>query len=394
MTVRSPTSGKPEPGLQAPQQQDPLRADKGSILVIDDDMQLLTLTSLYLKRAGFHVKTVSKANLAMSEIRSMRPDLILLDVMMPEISGFNLCRIIKDDPSLSHIPIIFLTALQLHSDKMEGFRAGAADYVIKPFEFEELNARVQAHITIRHQRQALERLSQRQQQFFVFLAEEMRKRLAHFSSIKRDLQREMKPGSSPSLAPLLLRMESEFFEVTRFFDQLLAWGHWHMGSAHATCEIGSLSQLELDQFPELQSRFARARITLNKPSMPAPTAWLDSAMATKIGEAFWHYILWDATPGQPIEQEWIIEMAHTGIRCRFTPRNRKKEIDLFDLRIPSEAEPTVSTTDLSLPLIRSMLESSGGSAQSRYVDTSKQWELSLYFPTEHSPKAIKPAPNH
>ncbi len=111
------------------------------ILAVDDELNILELVKLYLGREGYQVETASRGNDAITKLRSFTPDLIVLDVMLPDIDGFEVCRQIR---SSSRIPILMLTARREDVDKVVGLELGADDYLTKPFNPRELVARIKA----------------------------------------------------------------------------------------------------------------------------------------------------------------------------------------------------------------------------------------------------------
>lgn len=111
------------------------------ILAVDDELNILELVKLYLRREGYQVETASRGNDAITKLRSFTPDLIVLDVMLPDIDGFEVCRQIR---SSSRIPILMLTARREDVDKVVGLELGADDYLTKPFNPRELVARIKA----------------------------------------------------------------------------------------------------------------------------------------------------------------------------------------------------------------------------------------------------------
>ena len=112
------------------------------ILVVEDDSDLLTLLHYNLEKEGFSAKTVATGRDAIMECRKERPDLILLDIMLPDCDGLELCKSMRTDPQLQHTPIIFLTARASETDRIIGLEIGANDYVIKPFSIRELITRI------------------------------------------------------------------------------------------------------------------------------------------------------------------------------------------------------------------------------------------------------------
>ena len=117
---------------------------KKSILIIDDEKDICELIEFRLKKEGYLVNWTSNSLEAIGKARDFNPDLILLDIMMPEIDGLRLCSMIKVDSQLKNTPIIFLTARTEVEDRIKGFERGADDYITKPFDKRELIARVNA----------------------------------------------------------------------------------------------------------------------------------------------------------------------------------------------------------------------------------------------------------
>lgn len=118
--------------------------EKKKILVVDDEPDVTELVSYNLKAKGFHVESLNDATASLSKARQYHPDLIILDIMMPDLSGIQICRILRNDNKLARIPIIFLTAKAEPQDRIEGLESGADDYLAKPFSPKELILRVES----------------------------------------------------------------------------------------------------------------------------------------------------------------------------------------------------------------------------------------------------------
>ena len=129
--------------------------NKPTILVVDDNPTNLQVLLESLKRTGFKILVARTGESAIQQAEYGKPDLILLDVMMPGIDGFETCRRFKTLDAFKEIPIIFMTALTDTTDKLKGFQAGGVDYVTKPLQHEEVLARVVTHLTIRRLQQEL-----------------------------------------------------------------------------------------------------------------------------------------------------------------------------------------------------------------------------------------------
>lgn len=121
----------------------------GVVMVVDDNPANLKLMEEMLRPRGYEVRSFPRGRMALAAASQRPPDLILLDINMPEMTGFEVCEKLKADEQLSKIPVIFLSALNALEDRLQGFRCGGVDYISKPFQFEEVQARVDAHVRLR-----------------------------------------------------------------------------------------------------------------------------------------------------------------------------------------------------------------------------------------------------
>lgn len=113
------------------------------ILVVDDEPDVTELVAYHLRAKGYDVAAVNDPHASLATARSFAPDLVVLDVMMPGLSGIQLCRLIRADPVLKKTPVVFLTAKAEEDDRVQGFETGGDDYIPKPFSTKELVLRVQ-----------------------------------------------------------------------------------------------------------------------------------------------------------------------------------------------------------------------------------------------------------
>ena len=131
-------------------------APKADILIVDDTPANLRLLSQMLAEHGYRVRPVPDGPLALEATRAEVPDLILLDIRMPEMDGYQVCEHLKADAQTRDIPIIFISALDATQDKVRAFTVGGVDYVTKPFQFEEVLARVETHLALRRLQKQLQ----------------------------------------------------------------------------------------------------------------------------------------------------------------------------------------------------------------------------------------------
>ncbi|MFC1581073.1 SpoIIE family protein phosphatase [Thermodesulfobacteriota bacterium] len=169
-----------------------------SILIVDDNATNLQILLQTLKPVGCRLLVAKDGEKALSIAQKSHPDLILLDIMMPGIDGFEVCRRLKADPATAAIPVIFLSALDETADKVKGLQMGAVDYVPKPFQAEEVIARVNTHLTIH-------RLSREVQN--------QRDQIEHELQVTSELQQDLLPANLPQIEGLKLGVH---YETSRY----------------------------------------------------------------------------------------------------------------------------------------------------------------------------------
>ena len=201
------------------------------ILIVDDVVSNVLLLKILLTNEKFQVCTANCGNMCIEQARAEKPDLILLDVMMPDISGFDTAVILKKDPELKEIPIIFLTALNNPSDLVHGFQVGANDFLTKPFNKEELVVRVMHQIALvaakrlieKQNRELLATINNRDKMYSV-IAHDLRSPMASIRMVLNLVVTAASPDSvGPELFQLLDKANRESEEVHDLLDNLLKW---------------------------------------------------------------------------------------------------------------------------------------------------------------------------
>ena len=201
------------------------------VLIVDDVVSNVLLLKILLTNEKFQVCTANCGNMCIEQARAEKPDLILLDVMMPDISGFDTAVILKKDPELKEIPIIFLTALNSPADLVKGFQVGANDFLSKPFNKEELVVRVMHQISLvaakriieKQNRDLLATINNRDKMYSV-IAHDLRSPMA---SIRMVLNLVAATTSSELVGEevfsLIEKANKESEEVHDLLDNLLKW---------------------------------------------------------------------------------------------------------------------------------------------------------------------------
>ena len=209
------------------------------ILIVDDVMSNVLLLKILLTNEKFQVCTANCGNACIEQARAEHPDLILLDVMMPDMSGFDTAVIMKKDPDLKEIPIIFLTALNTPQDLVHGFQVGASDFLTKPFNKEELVMRVMQQISLVAAKRIIEKqnaelkatLNNRDKMYSV-IAHDLRSPMASIRMVLNLVVQSSTPETvGPELYMLLDQANKESEEVHDLLDNLLKWTKSQTGRA-------------------------------------------------------------------------------------------------------------------------------------------------------------------
>ena len=201
------------------------------ILIVDDVVSNVLLLKILLTNEKFQVCTANCGNMCIEQAKAEKPDLILLDVMMPDISGFDTAVILKKDPTTADIPIIFLTALNNPSDLVKGFQVGANDFLTKPFNKEELVVRVMHQIAlvaakrlIQKQNTELKATISNRDKMYSVIAHDLRSPMASIRMVLNLVVSAMSPEAiGQELYDLLDKANRESEECHDLLDNLLKW---------------------------------------------------------------------------------------------------------------------------------------------------------------------------
>lgn len=218
-----------------------MKAKTSTILVIDDAREVLLYLTFILERAGFRVMTASDGQEGLRLIEKEQPDLILCDIMMPNLNGFEFRKTLARNDVTSTIPFIFLTARAALVDKLHGIEAGADDYITKPFEREELLARINA---------VLRRAALSRQQGFIEAKTEIEKVR---SSIFSEVSQELEPAVNKVLAALILVLTERFagdVQQQKRFIQIALDNTYHLHDLvkEMATRAAELSQEQVDAY--------------------------------------------------------------------------------------------------------------------------------------------------
>ncbi len=201
------------------------------ILIVDDVVSNVLLLKILLTNEKFQICTASNGRECIEKTKSEHPDLILLDVMMPDINGFDTAVILKNDPETANVPIIFLTALNTPSDLVQGFKVGASDFLTKPFNKEELIMRVMQQISlvaarriIMEQNEELRHTISNRDKMYSVIAHDLRSPMASIRMVLNLFVSTVSPDMiGQELYDLIDKANRESEETHSLLDNLLKW---------------------------------------------------------------------------------------------------------------------------------------------------------------------------
>ncbi|GAK54978.1 response regulator receiver sensor signal transduction histidine kinase [Candidatus Vecturithrix granuli] len=216
---------------------------QGVILVVDDTPENLGILFNYLDHRGFTVLLVQNGENALKQAQTCHPDLILLDVMMPDLNGFDVCRRLKANETTCHIPVIFMSALSETVDKLQGFEVGGVDYITKPIQCEEVEARVKAHLMLRKLQQELQKkntaLAEKNEQlqaanaskdrFFSIISHDLRTPFVGLIGLTQVLTEEFEAYPKEDLKQLLIKLRKTSETFYALLENLLTWSRSQLG---------------------------------------------------------------------------------------------------------------------------------------------------------------------
>lgn len=200
-----------------------------NILIVDDVPANLRLLDHILRDKGYKVRPVPNGTLALQVAEKEKPDLILLDVMMPDIDGFEVCRRLKANPKLNDVPIIFISALNDTNDIVKALTAGGADFITKPFKAEEVRVRVETHLNLYNQKKELQRINAEKDRFFSIIAHDLRGPFSSFLGVTQLLDEKLSELTKEDIQDFAASMRISATNLFSLLENLLQWAKIKQG---------------------------------------------------------------------------------------------------------------------------------------------------------------------
>jgi signal transduction histidine kinase len=198
-------------------------------MIVDDNARNLQVLGNLLKEQGYRVLPARSGQQALAFALQRNVELILLDIMMPEMNGFEVCEQLKSGEKTSDIPVLFISALSDTEDKLKGFEVGGVDYITKPFQREEVLARVKTHLTLRRQRRELAELNASKDKFFSIIAHDLRSPFVALQLFSQNLVEDYEEMDDDERLEFFGHMRTSIQSTHRLLDNLLDWARAQTG---------------------------------------------------------------------------------------------------------------------------------------------------------------------
>jgi len=344
--------------------------DVVSILMVDDNPVNLQVLNSMLKQSGWRPRPVTSGQLGLQAARNEPPDLVLLDVNMPEMNGYEVCEQLKADTNLADIPVIFVSALGETMDKVKGFAVGGVDYITKPFQLDEVRARVTAHLELRRQRRELQasydklRESERMRDSLVhMIVHDLRSPLTAISAYLQLFGQEAKEklgaetqediASAMHATRNMVRMINGILDVSKMEAQM-------MKLDLRECDLVQVVGQSLD---DLESLVGARRLAFERPAAPARVL-ADQEIVSRIVQNLLANALRFTPADGEIRVGVVVEAEHVRVFVADTgpgipPDFRESIFDKF-VQLDGSALHRNRTTGLGLAFCKLAVEAHGG----------------------------------
>ncbi len=344
------------------------------ILIVDDVEENHGVIGNILFSKGIDVMFAKSGKEALKRISSYKPDLILLDIMMPEMSGFEVCKILKSKEETADIPIIFLTAMEQTENIVEGFRLGAVDYILKPFKKEELIQRVDNQLRIKnlldaykHQNEDLIATNATKDKLFSIIAHDLRNPFNIIMGYSKMLVDNFQAINDEKKIEFIKRLHEVTKQTSRLLENLLQWSQLRTGSNKFT-PIETNLQLLIEDAVNVISEFAQQKQikVINKVNTQTHV-WADQNMvATVLRNLLSNAVKFtkkgDSITIQTEENDDYIKVCviDTGVGIKEENLSKLFKIDTTFTTKGTERE---SGTGIGLVLCKEFVEKNGGEIQ-------------------------------
>jgi len=236
--------------------------DIPNILIVDDIAANLKVLGGILKNEGYKIRPVLNGELALQVAEKEKPDLVLLDIMMPGLDGYEVCRRLKANPELKEIPVIFISALSDTNNLVKAFNCGGVDYITKPFQAEEVSIRIATHLNLRRQNKELLELNATKDKFFSIIAHDLRGPIGNMLLISEVIA-EKGSVDEDTLYNFLEMQKQLSKETIQLLENLLIWARSNTNRIDFEPKPNDVSDIVNESAELIKIQCARKEINLN-----------------------------------------------------------------------------------------------------------------------------------
>ena len=357
----------------------------GTVLIVDDNPTNLGVLFNSLDQAGLEVIVAEDGEKALAQVERTQPQVILLDVLMPGIDGFETCRRLKRLEASADIPIIFMTALSDTVDKVKGFEAGGVDYITKPLQHEEVLARVKAHLTIRQLQQQLQRqnellaqqnallaektkqleeLNADKDKFFSIIAHDLRSPFTGFLGLTKFIVENIEGWGKEKIKDITQKLYDAADNLYALLGNLLTWSRIQRGLIEHAPQMLDLAHVLNGNISLFMPNAKQKQITLTNAIAQETLVYADPQMADAVVRNLLSNALKFSNPGGTVSvsavlhtQEVQVVVADTGIGI---PENRVSQLFRIDAKYKRAGTAGEQGTGLGLILCKELVEKNGG----------------------------------
>ncbi|MBN1780582.1 hybrid sensor histidine kinase/response regulator [bacterium] len=338
---------------------------KRLVLIVDDVPRNLQVLGSALKNDRIEIAAALNGRQALSILEKAKPDLILLDVMMPEMDGFETMKYIKENPETTDIPVIFLTARTEIEDVVKGLELGAVDYITKPFNRVELLTRVHNHLELKYSRDALRDANAAKDKFFSIISHDIRTPFAVIIGFAEYLAEHSKTMEKNRLLELSQDILSVSRQAHQLFENLLQWARSQAGRIEFKPEKVEFKRLVDENIQYIKNRANEKGIQLNVTIPENLTVYGDRNMLHTIFRNLTSNAVKFTRPGgnvrisaEPEKDSYIFCVEDTGVGM---PDDIRKKLFRIDEHVSTAGTEQEEGSGLGLILVKEFVEKHGGS---------------------------------
>lgn len=245
------------------------------IMIIDDNPLNLMIASKSLENSGFRTITADSGAAGIEKLKIEKPSLILLDIMMPEMDGYEVCRIIKDLDNYKDIPVIFLTANSHTENLVEGFNAGGVDYMVKPFKADELQVRIKNHIELAESKRTILDMVRSRDKLYSIIAHDIRSPLSGILQTIDAIDQGYFDPTSEDFKDIIHHLRIRTHETSTLLTSLLQWTRLQADNMTMDFNEVDLNQTILSCIQLLSANAGDKKISIKTELADQTIAWCD-----------------------------------------------------------------------------------------------------------------------